>query len=223
MQKPAGLKEAKGITYDDEASCSTALLTAKRALEALRAKKASLAAKLVAHKAKAPSLGAEGSRDLRAGAPKAKRTAELCCGCARYSFHLQLAGAKIMPIDKATNPHETHVPVITLDLANPADQALLMTKARAHEFDYVHAAPPCGTSTRARDKRVPLWLQRLGAPDPKPLRSTLEPEGVQGLTPFNRMKVEQANSIYKFLAAFFMLCSSLGILWSCEDPLRSYA
>ena len=146
----------------------------------------------------------------------------MCCGCARYSFHLQLAGAKIMPIDKATNPHDTHVPVVSMDLASPADQALLMSKARAHEFDYVHAAPPCGTSTRARDKRVPLWLQRLGAPDPKPLRSTLEPEGVQGLTPYNRMKVELANSIYKFLAAFFMLCSSLGILWSCENPLRSY-
>ena len=101
MHKPAkGLKEAKGITYDDEASCSAALLTAKRALEALRAKKANLAAKLVVHKAKAQPLSAEGSRDLKAGAPKAKRTAELCCGCARYSFHLQLAGAKIMPIDK---------------------------------------------------------------------------------------------------------------------------
>ncbi len=29
-------------------------------------------------------------------------------------------------------------------------------------------------------------------------------------------------SIYKFPAAFFMWCSSLGIPWSCENTLRSY-
>jgi len=40
---------------------------------------------------------------------------------------------------------------------------------------YVHFAPPCGTASRAREKR------RLGPLDPKPLRSVRHPDGLPSL------------------------------------------
>lgn len=46
---------------------------------------------------------------------------------------------------------------------------------------YIHAAPPCGTCSRAREGRVPARLKRQWVPDPKPLRSTLHPNSITGV------------------------------------------
>ncbi len=59
--------EAAGLMYENETSCSKALLSAG----SLQAEKANLAE--VAPRAKAPLLSAEGQRDLSAGALKANK------------------------------------------------------------------------------------------------------------------------------------------------------
>ena len=66
--------------------------------------------------------------------------------------------------------------------------------------EYVHMGPPCGTASRAREKRVPKWLRDRGAPDPQPLRSNHWPRGLPALAnrPVDLAKVRTANAIYDF-------------------------
>ena len=157
--------------------------------------------------------------ELKASQP---RTAELCSGTARYSLHLQRAGAEVTAIDKAQNPHKTCVQVIPFDLSTPQGQAPVWQMVLAGEVDYVHASPPCGTASRAREKRISRKMQKKGAADPKPLRSVERPEGLCSLSGVDRLRVSTANRIYNFLAALFTLCNELKIPWSCENPLNSY-
>ena len=87
---------------------------------------------------------------------------------------------------------------------------------------YVHAAPPCGTSSRARNRRIPLQLRLQGIPDPQPLRSDLHPLGLPGLDGVNKIKVEKANHIYEIVARTIIRCIDEGILFSVENPENSY-
>ena len=97
-----------------------------------------------------------------------------------------------------------------------------MDLADQKRIDYVHASPPCGTATRAREKRVSAQLKALGASDPMQLRSPRWPAGLPSLTGLNLHKVTLANQIYDWLAKFFMLCYLRGVKWSCENPKRSF-
>ena len=83
-------------------------------------------------------------------------------------------------------------------------------------------APPCGTSTRARNKRIAQYLIDQGAPNPQPLRSDDYPLGLPDLEFLDQKKVDAANAIYELCYRVMLLCKSKAILVSCENPLRSY-
>ena len=78
---------------------------------------------------------------------------------------------------------------------------------------FVHAAPPCGTCSRARE------IARPNAP--RPLRTELQPLGRDGLTATEQARVDAANAIYAGLADFFTRCHAMDIPWSVENPSRS--
>ena len=83
-------------------------------------------------------------------------------------------------------------------------------------------APPCGTATRARNKRIAQHLVEAGAPDPRPLRSDEFPQGLPGLRPIDQAKVDSANSIYELCYRIMVDALEMDILVSCENPIRSY-
>ena len=84
-------------------------------------------------------------------------------------------------------------------------------------MDGVMLAPPCGTSSKARN--IPLRNSKgRKKTGPPPLRSEAYPEGLPGLTGVNRTRVKQANKLYKFCQQVMDLCVNLEILCIVENP-----
>ena len=138
---------------------------------------------------------------------------EACCGSALLSSCVSRSGFDVLAIDFHGNKHRPFVHVVELDLRKRSTGSFLEHLARSRRPFHFHAAPPCGTASRARD--VPLADDQHGPP---PLRSEEYPMGFPWLTGFWKDKVESANSIYIHLAAFCFWLNLLQIGWSIENP-----
>ena len=77
--------------------------------------------------------------------------------------------------------------------------------------------PSCGTASRARGQPLPK-LERLGANVPKPLRSALQPMGLDGLARTDKVKAETANNTYESKCILIRLCHRLAIAVSLASP-----
>ena len=148
-------------------------------------------------------------------------TAELCSGHGGFSLELKRAGLGILPVDHKFNQHSQKVQTANLDLTKDSGWIVLYELLESERLVYVHGAPPCGTATRARERRIAKSLIRKGAPDPRPLRSVDQPHGIWGLSGRDALRVEQANLIYMKMSAFFLRCHEKGIAFSVENPWRS--
>ena len=102
---------------------------------------------------------------------------ELCCGHAGLTASLATVGFQAIGFDWQGNRHETVVPIVTIDLTDEAGQQTIFDLLVTGRVKFVHMGPPCGTYTRARERRIPWWQRRRGVPDPKPLRSDKYPAG----------------------------------------------
>ena len=142
---------------------------------------------------------------------------EACCGSALLSSCASKAGFDVLAIDFHGNKHRPFVHVVELDMRKRSTWSFLEHLARSRRPFHFHAAPPCGTASRARD--VPLSDDQYGPP---PLRSEEYPLGFPWLTGFWKDKVESANSIYLHLVAFCFFLNLMGVGWSVENPGRSY-
>ena len=137
---------------------------------------------------------------------------ELCCGSAGLSQQLHLIGADALGVDWNRNPSKPKAALLRADLADPEGQELVRSIAERHNTAYVHAAVPCGTASKSREKHIPEKLRRMGAPTPRQLRSETMPEGLPGLSPNEQMRVDLANAIYIFVAALLFWCQLNGKL-----------
>ena len=81
---------------------------------------------------------------------------------------------------------------------------------------YVHFAPPCGTASRAR------LIQNQQQTLPPPLRNDQHPNGLPWLTQEQQIRVDKANQLYQITCDLIQLCEQHHILWSCENPGRSF-
>lgn len=149
-------------------------------------------------------------------------TLELCAGTAGFTAELRKAGFDALGVDHARGRHLARAPCAKIDVTSKSGQDLLWRILEQGRVYYAHAAPPCGTSSRARDKAVPAWKVALGAPNPKKLRSELQPHGIDGLEGLDLVRVLKANAVYAFVAAFMKQCHLKGIKCSIENPKRSY-
>ena len=147
---------------------------------------------------------------------------ELCCGSAKLSRALKNLGFAGIPVDWGKNRHASCVRFVSLDLTSPSAYVLFQQLIDSGRLCYVHAAPPCGTGSRAREKPISRELRLQGAPEPKPLRSEQWPAGLPTLTGTDKLRVEAANLIYAFVAWAISKCLDLLILASCENPRNAY-
>ena len=108
-----------------------------------------------------------------------------------------------------------------LDLSEPAQQELALDLIRDPHTVFVHLSPPCGTASRAREKPLPQHLLQRGFSAPAPLRSDEFPLGLPSLKGQDAVRVHKANSIYQFCFQALLLCISLGVIVTCENPARS--
>ena len=70
-------------------------------------------------------------------------------------------------------------------------------------------------ASRAREIR-----RKVGV-DPKPLRSDSFPDSIPGLCGADKVRVEKANLIYKFIAEMVTTLSQSKISWAIENPANS--
>ena len=141
---------------------------------------------------------------------------EIFAGTSRVTASLRQLGLRdSFGVDHIVSNHLA-APVLQLDLLKPeclqfVEQMILETACI-----YVHFAPPCGTASRAR------FIKRKGRFNPPVLRTDAAPNGIQGLSPTNAAKVAAANRLYDITQKLCRLCQSLGVLYTVENPARSF-
>ena len=148
---------------------------------------------------------------------------ELMCGAAGVSAELRKGGVDAIGVDWVRNAcSKPKAPVMQADCSEPNGQRLTLDLLENGNVEYTHAAPPCGTASRARERPLPQKLIRQGCPAPRPLRSESYPEGLPGLSSTEQLRVTLANKIYVSVLACILLMRNSGKLWTLENPLTSY-
>ena len=124
-------------------------------------------------------------------------SAGVTAACKRRGWHSCVA------VDKMVLKH-TQAHVIQLDLTDPNHQSLVHSWIEKPEVIGVFMAPPCGTSSLAREIPIPG-----DANAPRPLRSLEKPDGLSGLTHTESLRVSQANVLYQFVVDTIELCNQI--------------
>ena len=113
-------------------------------------------------------------------------------------------------------PDHLRSPIIKYDLLK-ADRVKLVQDLIASLFCiYVHFAPPCGTSSRAR------LIQRRGRWNPPIVRTDQHPDGLPGLTGVLKARVQAANELYQVTCDLVEFCLLNKKYFSVENPGRSF-
>lgn len=109
----------------------------------------------------------------------------------------------------------TKAPVLRIHLGEKHGEELLWRILRQGNIAGIHLGPPCGTSSRARE------IRRSRGPDPKPLRTDAQPDGVKHLRGRDRQRVDMANCLYDLTARVFRYATDNGTPTTVENPSRS--
>ena len=142
---------------------------------------------------------------------------EVFAGSARLTAALIEVGFEACGVDWEGNKDKPVAPVRMINLACLAGQAELDELLEHPLLAYAHFAPPCGTASRARERKI----AGIRGGGPPPLRSTLHPEGLPDLEvnlPRASRKVQAANVIYEFVARACAKLVVRGVPWSLENP-----
>ena len=146
---------------------------------------------------------------------------ELCCGSAGLSRALCDVGMHAIGIDHLHNKLKPKAPVFIADLSSNEGQLSAMSLVNRCKPYIIHSGPPCGTSSRARERPIPKHLKLKGVPEPRPLRTDQYPLGVPTLAGTDLLRVQSANSIYSFVLELFIDRHSKGLKFSLENPSTS--
>ena len=145
---------------------------------------------------------------------------EICASSARLTAALLEAGFEAKGIDYAGNKDVPVAPVVLLDLTSTDGQHRPAQLVRHPRLAYVHFAPPCGTASRARERRIP----GLAGGGPAPLRSTQFPLGLPNLEadmPRAFRRVMTANVIYELVSRLAAELIARKVPWTIENPEES--
>ena len=136
---------------------------------------------------------------------------ELCAGSAMLSrcFHEQ--GFTVMPVDHQQNRFHPLAKICNMSLTLDSSWKYLFWLVSTFAVVFCHAAPPCGTCSRARE--LPGG--------PPPLRNEVYPWGFDDLSPDQRARVDAANKIYIGLAKFVEFLILKGVFFAIENPENS--
>ena len=135
---------------------------------------------------------------------------ELFAGTARVTACLKQLGLKSsVGVDK--DAPKACSACLTADMTSPEGQALVWEWVKSPRLAALRAAPPCGTSSRARELEY----------GPPPLRSDAEPDGVTGLCGADLDRILVANCLYSFLSDIINYALSHQVICIIENPRNS--
>ena len=120
--------------------------------------------------------------------------AEIFAGSGNLSESVRDAGLAVHAIDSVSK-RQSGVSIHVLDLTKENDISILLDVACHGAIVSAHFAPPCGTSSKARERPLPPELEHVVS---NPLRSSDEPLGISGLTGLDSIRVAAANKLYAF-------------------------
>ena len=148
---------------------------------------------------------------------------DVFAGSAKLSQAMKNCHLQVLPVDSKYNRHEPAVKCLVLDLTRSDNQEILFDLIRSEPVAGVNMGPPCGTSSRAREKPLPAWQIKAGVPQPQPLRDATHVLGFENLSEADRARVESANKLYYFCVELAVLCIHHNVPVSIENPKRSWA
>lgn len=140
---------------------------------------------------------------------------ELFCGTGNLTLAMKHFLPNSYGVDHSVK--QQSVKIIPLDLSQHASQQLVRDWCTSSKCAWVHFGVPCGTSSRARLKR--MSAKRHGPP---PLRSARFPDGLPGLKGVSLRRVQQANLLYSFMADLILELDKHSICWTVENPWTSF-
>ena len=103
---------------------------------------------------------------------------EIFAGSGNLSKDAREVGYRIHPVDSTTK-RQTGVAMHVLDLTCDSDAYVLLDLACNANIASGHLAPPCGTASRSRERRLPEELSHIKS---LPLRSEEYPPGTPMVT-----------------------------------------
>ncbi len=145
--------------------------------------------------------------------------AEVFAGSGNLSESVRSAGLSVHAIDSVSQ-RQSGVAIHTLDLTKENDSSILLDIACRGLLPSAHFAPPCGTSSKAREKPLPPEMSHIKS---NPLRSDDEPLGLQGISGLDAVRVGAASKLYALtvvVATIILIIRGASI--SIENPSNSY-
>lgn len=109
------------------------------------------------------------------------------------------------------------VSVVPMDLTRLEDQQAVLAWIRHPAVRAVFLAPPCGTSSAARNIEIPGELA------PRPLRSIEQPDGLDTLQGVDLARVSAANVLYAFAAEILCDATSMESFLCWKTPETAFS
>ena len=146
---------------------------------------------------------------------------ELFARTARLTKCFGQSGFKAMAFDKTSKRSEGQS-VLEYDLSNKEEVNSLLSfiELNADRIALIHLAPPCGTASRARGKRL-HFLKALNIKEPRPLRDDTFPDGFPWLQGSDKIRTEVANLLYEHTVLIAQTAIRLQIAVTIENPANS--
>ena len=129
-------------------------------------------------------------------------------------------GDEALGLDHVVDKKRMRGPTSKVDVCKKENQDMVLQWLDEKKTDGVMMAPPCGTSSRARE--IPVFQSREKRRALQPLRSARYPDGLPTLRGLDALKVKSANKLCAFTRRLIDKCVQLVIPFICENPLRSW-
>ena len=168
-----------------------------------------------------PSLPSRDGKNFQGQTVRDLFVLELFAGTARLTQCFGRHGFKAMAFDNTSKRSEGQS-ILEFDLSNRdgIDSLLSFIESNAARIALIHLAPPCGTASRARTKKL-KWLKVHNLKEPKPLRDDKFPNGFPWLKGSDKKRTEIANILYENCVYVIHAAIRLDIAFTLENPCNS--
>ena len=146
---------------------------------------------------------------------------ELFAGTARVTKCLKQNCFQAMAFDRTSKRSEGQV-ILEADLSNKEEVSSFIdfVRLKASQISFIHMAPPCGTASRARGKRL-TFLRAHHIKEPMPLRDESFPDGFHWLSGSDKVRTEVANILYENTVLIARTANEFAIAFCIENPSNS--
>ena len=160
------------------------------------------------------------SDSVQSGTKNSPCALELFAGSCKLSKALKSHGFAAFGIDHQKCKNRVG-PCVIMDLSKKSSRVFIKKMLKSGRVGAVPMAPPCGTSSRARERPIPRRLRRLGVPQPKQLRSSQYPLQFPWLKGSDLVRTTLANKCYETVAEVFEECVKCKVYTFAENPANS--